>query len=104
MSGPFCIFVVVLTTNNNNIMKEEITWVHIIHYYWQNENGEIYDKIWTSKDYRRSKQFFEIRKDMLMYKVRNATIKAKFEKRNYVHVATEEMGFFTLTMFKQKFQ
>ena len=40
-------------------MEEKTIWVHIIHYYWQNENG---------------------------------------------HIATEEMGFFTLSMFKQKFQ
>ena len=85
-------------------MKEETIWVYIVHYYWQNENGEIKDRIWTGKDFRRSKQFFEIRKDMLLYKVRKATIKVKFEKRNYIHIATEEMGFFTLSMFKQKLQ
>lgn len=85
-------------------MEEKAVWVHIIHYYWQNENGEIYDKIWTIKDYPRAKQFYEIRKDMLLNKVRKATITVKFEKRNYIHVSTEEMGFFTLSMFKQKLQ
>lgn len=79
-------------------------WVNITHYYWQNENGEIYDRIWTAKDYGRAKNFFELRKDMLLNKVRNATIKAKFEKRNYIHIATEEMGFFTLSLAKQKYQ
>lgn len=85
-------------------MEEKTIWVHIIHYFWMDENGEIKDRIWTGKDYRMSKQFFEIRKDMLLYKVRNATIKVKFEKRNYIHITTEEMGFFTLSMFKQKLQ
>lgn len=85
-------------------MEEETIWVHIIHYFWMDENGEIKDRIWTSKDYRRSKQFFEIRKDMLLSKVRHATITVKFEKRNYIHISTEEMGFFTLSMFKQKLQ
>lgn len=85
-------------------MEEKVIWVHIIHYFWMNENGEVYDKIWTIKDYPRAKQFFEIRKDMLLNKVRKATIKAKFEKHNYIHIATEEMGFFTLSMFKQKLQ
>ena len=45
-------------------MEEKTIWVHIIHYFWMNENGEIYDRIWTSKDFQRSKQFFEIRKDI----------------------------------------
>lgn len=85
-------------------MGEKTVWVHIVHYFWMNENGEIYDRIWTGKDFQRCKQFFMIRKDMLEYKVRNATVKVRFEKRNYIHIATEEMGFFTLTMFKQKFQ
>ena len=85
-------------------MEEKTIWVHIIHYFWMNENGEIKDKIWTIKDYPRAKQFFEIRKDMLLHKVRNATVKVRFDKRNYIHIATEEMGFFTLSMFKQKFQ
>lgn len=79
-------------------------WVNITHYYRQNENGEIVDKIWTAKDYWRAKNFFDIRKDMLLNKVRKATIKAKFEKRNYIHIATEEMGFFTLSLTKQKYQ
>lgn len=85
-------------------MEEKTIWAHIIHYYWQNENGEIYDKIWVGKYYRNCKMFYELRKDMLLNKVRKATIKVKFEKRNYIHIATEEMGFFTLSMFKQKFQ
>lgn len=85
-------------------MEEKTIWVHIIHYFWMDENGEIYDRIWTGKDYRDCKRFFEIRKDMLLNKVRNATVKARFERRNYIHIATEEMGFLTLSLTKQKFQ
>ncbi|MBP5421419.1 MAG: hypothetical protein J6Y78_03145 [Paludibacteraceae bacterium] len=79
-------------------------WAHIVRYFHENENGEIYDKIWVGKYYRNCKMFYELRKDMLLNKVRKATIKVKFEKRNYIHIATEEMGFFTLSLTKQKFE
>ena len=79
-------------------------WVHIVRYFYENESGEIYDRIWTAKDYWRAKNFFELRKDMLLNKVRNAKITVKFEKRNYVHISTEDMGFFTLSLTKQKYQ
>lgn len=79
-------------------------WVHITHYYWQDENGEIYDRIWTAKDYWRANMFFGLRKDMLLNKVRKATITYKVEKRHYIHISTEEMGFFTLSLTKQKYQ
>ena len=81
-----------------------MNWVNITHYFHEDENGEITDRIWTAKDYWRAKTFFELRKDMLLNKVRHSTIKARFEKRNYIHIATEEMGFFTLSLVKQKYQ
>lgn len=79
-------------------------WIHITHYYYQNENGKIYDRIWVAKDYWRAKGFFELRKEMLLNKVRKATISCRLEKRNYIHIVTEEMGFFTLSLTKQLYQ
>ena len=81
-------------------------WVHIIHYYHQDENGEIKDKIWTIKDFWRAKNFFGLRKGMLEDKVKRekGIVKARFEKRNYIHIATENIGFFTLSLTKQMYQ
>lgn len=81
-------------------------WVHITRYYHQDENGEIYDRIWVAKDYWRAKNFFNLRKGMLEDKVKRekGIVKARFEKRNYIHIATENIGFFTLSLTKQKYQ
>ena len=81
-------------------------WANITHYYHQDENGEITDRIWVAKDYWRAKNFFNLRKGMMEDKIKRekGIVKARFEKRNYIHIATENIGFFTLSLTKQLYQ
>ena len=92
----------------------EEKYVYVIHYFSMRlDSGEITDKIWLEGNHYYAKQFFQIRKDMIVRAVGKKPKIVEFEKRNYYNVEVEAPGngldglttiIYTLTMTRKKVQ
>lgn len=92
-------------------MMEE-RYVYVIHYFSMRlDTGEIKDKIWLEGNHYYAKQFFNIRKDMIVRAVGKKPRIVEFERRGYYNVEVEAPGngfdgfttiIYTLTMQRKK--